>query len=499
MADKNLAPVLGTAQKLQEYLFSSDIKRKFEMAAPKWLSVDRLLRVVFTSVMKNPKLLNCTTESLMGAIMQCAQLGLEPILGRAHLIPYRNNKKPGNPLECQFQPGYQGLVDLAERSGQIETVKAHVVYENDHFDIEYGLHERLIHKPKMDGARGKPIGAYTVWARKSGVKTYTFMLLDDIYRDFRSKSEAYRYSIKNKRSDTPWIESEPEMLKKSLIKRHSKLEPASIDFMTAVETDNAADIGEHVQLPSFMGPLITAPEDEDTEALLKQFDKAIALKEFHYRNLDTFLSKSAETFDKSIEEIKAEAMKDFDGFWKQFQIWENSQSTDVQRGVSDDDKLRAEFINLRSAGFSTWVHTNLDRIVRASSEIQKELNVKWSKLYSEPFQQPFPVKPGSVHEPPEDAPPIVKGYDIPGTTGEIIDQPVTTEGQAEEERAQMEKNRSRLNYLNAMGTFKTELNLAAYNRVLMVRNYQSMNDVPEEAEDEVLAAMSSELDAQNAS
>lgn len=482
MTNQNLPAVLGTAQKLQEYLFSSDIKRKFEMAAPKWLSVDRLLRVVFTSVMKNPRLLDCTTESLMGAIMQCAQLGLEPILGRAHLIPYRNNKKPGKPLECQFQPGYQGLVDLAERSGQIETVKAHVVYENDKFDIEYGLDEKLIHKPKMDGPRGKPIGAYTVWARKSGVKTYSFMLLDDIYRDFRSKSVAYKYAIRDKRTDTPWIENEPEMLKKSMIKRHSKLEPASIEFMTAVETDNSADIGENVQLPSFMAPLIIGPE-EDIEVLVKQFDNTIAkLESVNQDNLDTFISKSAETFDKSIDEIKVEAIKDFDGFWKQFKIWERSQSTE---GLPENDKFRAEFINLRSAGFSTWVHKNLDRIVRAPSKIQKELNVKWSKLYSEPF----PVKPGSVHELSKGKPPIVNG-----ATGEIIDQPVTTE----KEQTQMEKNRIRMNFLSSMTVFKNELQETAYFRVLMTRGYKEKSDVPAEKQDEVLAAMGSELDAQNA-
>ena len=211
MANETLPAVMGTPQNLQKYLFSDDIKKKLEMALPKWLSIDRLLRVVFSSVLKNPKLLECTTESLLSAVMQCAQLGLEPILGRAHLIPYRNKKlidgKWQKVLECQFQPGYQGLVDLAERSGKVETVKAHVVYENDTFEIEYGLNERLVHKPKMDGDRGKPIGAYTVWTRTSGVKTYSFMILDDIYRDFRSKSVAYNYAVKDGRKDTPWIEN----------------------------------------------------------------------------------------------------------------------------------------------------------------------------------------------------------------------------------------------------------------------------------------------------
>jgi len=315
--------VLGTPQKFQSYLFSEDIKKKFEMAVPKWMSVDRLLRVVFTSVTRNPKLLQCTTESLLSSIMQCAQLGLEPILGRAHLIPYNNNKQINGKwvkvLECQFQPGYQGLVDLAERSGKIETVKAHVVYENDEFDIEYGLNERLVHKPQRTD-RGKPIGAYTVWTRTSGVKTYTFMFLEDIYRDFRSKSTAYTHAVRDKRTDTPWIENEPEMLKKSLVKRHSKLEPASIDFMTAVELDNMIDIGERPQstLLSF------EPEIIDQADLVKQFDDSIP-KDINQDLLTTFLDKSREVFEKEIDEIKVEACEDLQVFWKQYRIWEKNQ------------------------------------------------------------------------------------------------------------------------------------------------------------------------------
>lgn len=381
----------GTPQNFQKYLFSEDIKKKFEVAVPKWLSVDRLLRVVFTSVMRNPKLLQCTTESLLSSIMQCAQLGLEPILGRAHLIPYRNNKKPGKPLECQFQPGYQGLVDLAERSGKVETVKAHVVYENDDFEIEYGLNERLVHRPKMDGNRGKPIGSYTVWTRKSGAKTYTFMLLDDIYRDFRSKSVAYNYAIKDKREDTPWIENEPEMLKKSLVKRHSKLEPASVDFMEAVEIDNMVDIGGRTQLPFFNGSLVPI-EDKTIEEAAKHFDEKIAktaITAIEADNLNTYLSKSAEHFEKSIEEIKAEAIKDFDGFWKQFEIWEKGQQPSKKKSAlsAEEQEIRAGFINVKKPGTLRGTEEILrPEIPNWSKALRQEWDDKWLRIMREPYE-----------------------------------------------------------------------------------------------------------------
>jgi recombination protein RecT len=83
---------------LRDYLQRDTIKDQLAAALPKWLSPDRLLRIVFSSTMKNPKLLDCTRESILQSVMQCAQLGLEPILGRAYLIPYENRNASFKPV-----------------------------------------------------------------------------------------------------------------------------------------------------------------------------------------------------------------------------------------------------------------------------------------------------------------------------------------------------------------------------------------------------------------
>jgi recombination protein RecT len=128
-----MTTALTTQQKaisLRDELFKH--QKQFESAMPKWMAPERLIRVVFTTAMKNPKILDCSRESILGAIMQCAQLGLEPILGRAYLIPYSNNKNISGKwvkvMECQFQPGYQGLIDLARRTGTISDVMGYNVY-----------------------------------------------------------------------------------------------------------------------------------------------------------------------------------------------------------------------------------------------------------------------------------------------------------------------------------------------------------------------------------
>ena len=386
MADEHLPVVPGTTQQFQKYLFSDELKKKFQMAVPKWLSVDRLLRVVFSSVLKNPKLLQCTTESLMNAIMQCAQLGLEPILGRAHLIPYTNRKKKGNPVECQFQPGYQGLVDLAERSGKVETVKAHVVYRNDEFDIEYGLNERLVHRPKMDGGdRGKPMGAYTVWTRTSGVKTYSFMLLDDIYRDFRSKSQAYRYARDNDRTDTPWIENEPEMLKKSLVKRHSKLEPASVEFMEAVETDNMAEIRETSQVTLLNNLPADIDEEKDLSEAIAQFDASLP-KDVDLETLQKYLAVSSEHFKISIDEIKADATENLENFWTAFKAWAAKQKPGPK--LTEVDHIRKLYKGLGDKNFHKLVLAEKDEIPTWPQENQDEMAASWKKRFGD---EPYPV------------------------------------------------------------------------------------------------------------
>ena len=67
------------------------MKGQFEMALPKHVTPDRLIRVALTAVQNTPKLLECDRRSLLSAVMTCAQLGLEPdgVLGQAYLVPFR--------------------------------------------------------------------------------------------------------------------------------------------------------------------------------------------------------------------------------------------------------------------------------------------------------------------------------------------------------------------------------------------------------------------------
>lgn len=209
----------------------NDMMPAIKQAIPKHMTPERLLRIATTSIRQNPKLKICTPHSLLGAVMQCAQLGLEPsVLGHAYLIPYKNkNKETGQFVdECQFQIGYKGLIELARRTGQISSIMAHGVHEKDEFEYEYGINDKLRHVPS-DGDRGPILKYYAVAKFKDG--GYAFIVMSkrdiEIHRDRFSKTSKYG----------PWVDHFDEMAKKTVLKALMKYMPISVEFQKAVDQD----------------------------------------------------------------------------------------------------------------------------------------------------------------------------------------------------------------------------------------------------------------------
>lgn len=197
-------------------------------ALPTVMTPERFTRIALSAVGNTPKLAVCTPQSFLGAMMNAAQLGLEPNtpLGQAYLIPYENRKK--GITECQFQIGYKGLLDLAYRSGEVSMVDAQVVYENDKFDYELGLNPILKHKPSMAN-RGNPISYYAIVKLKNG--GYSFQVMS--YNDVKKHAEKYSKSY----NSGPWQTNFDEMAKKTVLKKALKYAPLKTDFVRAVSED----------------------------------------------------------------------------------------------------------------------------------------------------------------------------------------------------------------------------------------------------------------------
>lgn len=128
----------GTGVKLSKNMTIPDMVRVLEpeikKALPSVMTPERFTRIALSALNNTPALQQCTPMSFIAALLNAAQLGLEPNtpLGHAYLIPYKNK----GVLECQFQIGYKGLIDLSYRSGQVKSIQAQAVYQNDDFEYE---------------------------------------------------------------------------------------------------------------------------------------------------------------------------------------------------------------------------------------------------------------------------------------------------------------------------------------------------------------------------
>jgi recombination protein RecT len=199
-------------------------------ALPTHLTADRMTRIALTELRKTPKLLQCNPESFCGAIMACSQLGLEPgnSLGQLYLIPYGK--------EVQVILGYKGMIELARRSGQIISLSAHEVHENDLFQFEYGLQEKLRHVPSLN-ARGELVAVYAVAHFVGGGHQIEVMSKEDVDK-IRGRSKAG--------NSGPWVSDYNEMAKKTVIRKLFKYLPISIEkIQLATQLEEAADSGTH--------------------------------------------------------------------------------------------------------------------------------------------------------------------------------------------------------------------------------------------------------------
>jgi recombination protein RecT len=197
-------------------------------ALPSVITPERFTRMALSALNNTPKLAECTQMSFLAALMNAAQLGLEPNtpLGQAYLIPYKNK----GILECQFQIGYKGLLDLVYRNDMVQTVQAQTVYANDTFAYSLGLDSDLRHVPTLTD-RGEAIAFYAFFKLNNGGYGFEVMGKPDM-DDFAKK---YSKGISSEYS--PWNTNYEDMAKKTVIKKVLKYAPLKSDFQKALSND----------------------------------------------------------------------------------------------------------------------------------------------------------------------------------------------------------------------------------------------------------------------
>lgn len=204
-------------------------------ALPAHITAERLIAMFTIVINNNPALAQCSQQSLIGALVQTAQLGLIPgNVSHCYYVPF-NNKKKINGVEqtvreVQFILGYKGMVELVNRSKSACILSTEVVYENDEFSYSLGLNPTLHHNP-TSGERGAVKGVYCVAKNMmANEKLFVYLTKEDIEK-VRKASKAGDSEF------SPWKNWYEEMAKKTVIKRICKLLPLAIDIQKKISAD----------------------------------------------------------------------------------------------------------------------------------------------------------------------------------------------------------------------------------------------------------------------
>ncbi len=222
---------------LRSYLY--DHKGVIKKASRPGVDVERTLQLIVNEIPRTPKLVRCAPESVLRAAVQCGQLGLEPdgVRGHAYIIPRWNGKTQS--LEAQMQPGYKGLMVLAWRSEKIGRLDAQWVYQGDVFEYEFGLEEKLVHRP--DHEHGAPVtGVYSIAWLTTGAPPQ-FKVMSRLELDAHKEKFAPR--DKDQLIVGPWVQAEPWMQLKTIIIVNCKTLPCGDDLARAIAIDEQTDTG----------------------------------------------------------------------------------------------------------------------------------------------------------------------------------------------------------------------------------------------------------------
>lgn len=234
------------------------MEKQFALAMPKGAEATQLIRDALTALRTTKGLADCENTSVLGALMTCAQLGLRPGvagLGHAYLIPFRDRGTP----KAQLVIGYQGLVELAHRSGKIKSLIARTVHENDEFEVDYGLADSLIHKPNLFGDRGEPIAYYAIVKFANDGYAFWVMSKSDVEKHRDRHSKAGKFG--------PWVDHFEAMAHKTCVRMLAKYMPKSTDLATAIAADEGiridltptTDAVEATQYPVVDGEVLDTP------------------------------------------------------------------------------------------------------------------------------------------------------------------------------------------------------------------------------------------------
>jgi len=210
---------------------------EFRNALPSHIKPEKFQRVVMTVVQQNPDLMGADRRSLLVSCLKCAADGLIPDGREAALVIFNTKSGDSWVKAVQYMPMLAGIQKRIRNSGEIASIQAHVIYENDHFIWHQGIDASIEHRPLFPGDRGKAIGAYAVAKFKDGSDPQFEVMDVAAIEKVRAVSRAGKSG--------PWVQWWDEMARKTVFRRLSKWLPMDTeaeDLMRRDDENDAQDV-----------------------------------------------------------------------------------------------------------------------------------------------------------------------------------------------------------------------------------------------------------------
>ena len=180
----------------------------------------------------------CKPMSVMYAAIKATALDLplDPNLGFAYVIPYKNNKE--GDTDAQFQIGYKGFIQLAMRSGQYRTINVRDVREGEIIGEDFVSGDLRFKKLSSNREKATIIGYVAFFRLVNGFEKMMFWTVDEVKQHAITYSKTFGSTIKNIREASKWTTDFDAMAKKTALKLLlSKYGILSVEMKNALTAD----------------------------------------------------------------------------------------------------------------------------------------------------------------------------------------------------------------------------------------------------------------------
>ena len=274
---KPSAPAPVSWDKFRAWLESPRVSEILTRTLPRGVQVDAWVQAAQVAIRADAELLRCSPESLAGAVLTVASLGLrlEGPLGQAYLSAREIRRKdPASGdwytagYEAEMGVGYRGLIDLCYRDPEVRDVEAVIVYEGDDLEHASGSAPFLRHSWKPGAVRTVPVAVFSGVRYRDNYYSFRLYPIADVLevrrlalanqrvrievadgaeRFFKTKG----YGGKAKEEELggaeldriPWVAHLPAMIQKTAIRWSAKYWRANPALLQAAALAGLADSG----------------------------------------------------------------------------------------------------------------------------------------------------------------------------------------------------------------------------------------------------------------